>query len=447
MADGTIIEEIGYLDRVERLSLYPLSIEAIRALNRSGYRVVLVTNQSGIARGFFSEAVVDEVHRHLASLLAEGGAYLNTYYYCPHHPDGHVEAYAGGVRRKPGRALVDRAEAEFGINPARSFVVGDCWLDVQLGAGDRRPRHPGAHRLWRGRRTESDRRFHRRRLVATTGRSRQLDLRYVMRERCCRLRRRRVLVVGDIIADEFIYGQIARVSRECALSEHYITQMVAGGGGNAANNVAALVAAPVWPASSVGTQRGKPLVSGLHPRVERTQIVKGKHYRTPVKTRILLAGISILRSSRWCGSIATASRRCQPRSVACSATRWPGRSATATPRFSRTMAWARHARSHRIREASREKTTPAPILVDSRYRLLEYRGLALVHAQSIGSRAGARRPDWRRPAYPRAGRARCCGEPYCRRCSSRVAGGGMSLFEEESRPCISRSSDRVRWRT
>src|ERR1700675_2529059 len=81
--DGTIIEEIGYLDRIDRLSLYPWSIDAIRALNRSGFRVVLVTNQSGIARGFFTEAVVDQVHRHLASLLAEGGAHIDAYYYCP----------------------------------------------------------------------------------------------------------------------------------------------------------------------------------------------------------------------------------------------------------------------------------------------------------------------------------------------------------------------------
>ena len=75
--DGTVIEEIGYLDRVDRLSLYPWSIDAIRALNRAGFRVVLVTNQSGVARGFFTEAIVDEVHRHLASLLAEGNAHLD----------------------------------------------------------------------------------------------------------------------------------------------------------------------------------------------------------------------------------------------------------------------------------------------------------------------------------------------------------------------------------
>src|SRR6186997_184149 len=65
--DGTIIEEIGYLDRPERVDLYPWSIDAIRAFNRAGLRVVMVTNQSGVARGFFTEEVVDQVHRHIAS--------------------------------------------------------------------------------------------------------------------------------------------------------------------------------------------------------------------------------------------------------------------------------------------------------------------------------------------------------------------------------------------
>ena len=131
--DGTLIEEVGYLDRVERVVLYPWSIDAIRVLNRASLRLVLLTNQSGVARGFFTEAVVDQVHRHIASLLAEGGAHIDAYYHCPHHPDGKVEAYARTCDcRKPGRGLVDRAAAEFGIDPAQSFVVGDRWLDVEL---------------------------------------------------------------------------------------------------------------------------------------------------------------------------------------------------------------------------------------------------------------------------------------------------------------------------
>jgi D-glycero-D-manno-heptose 1,7-bisphosphate phosphatase len=131
--DGTIVEEVGYVDRIERLSIYPWSIDAIRAINRSGLRAVLVTNQAGIARGFLTEAIVDGLHRHLASRLAEGGAHLDAYLYCPHHPDGRVETYARQCDcRKPGRGLVDKAVERFGIDLTKSFVVGDKWLDVEL---------------------------------------------------------------------------------------------------------------------------------------------------------------------------------------------------------------------------------------------------------------------------------------------------------------------------
>jgi D-glycero-D-manno-heptose 1,7-bisphosphate phosphatase len=131
--DGTLIEEVGYLDRVDRVELYPWSIDAVRLLNRAGLRVVVATNQSGIARGFFSEAIVDGVHEYISALLAEGGARIDAYYYCPHHPEGHVDGYTRVCDcRKPARGLVDRAARELGVDPLRSFVVGDRWLDVRL---------------------------------------------------------------------------------------------------------------------------------------------------------------------------------------------------------------------------------------------------------------------------------------------------------------------------
>jgi D-glycero-D-manno-heptose 1,7-bisphosphate phosphatase len=131
--DGTLIEEVGYLDRPERVELYPYSTAAVRALNRAGIVVVIVSNQSGIARGFFTPAVVDAVHEHIAGLLGRGGATIDAYYYCPHHPDGKVREYARACDcRKPGRGMVDRAVRELGVDPGRSFVVGDRWLDVQL---------------------------------------------------------------------------------------------------------------------------------------------------------------------------------------------------------------------------------------------------------------------------------------------------------------------------
>lgn len=131
--DGTLIEEVGYLDRRDRMALYPWSIDAVRALNRAGIPVIMVSNQSGIARGFFSEAALGDIHRHLASLLAAGGARLDAYYHCPHHPDGRVAEYTRSCEcRKPGGALVERAVRELGVDPRRSFTVGDRWVDVAL---------------------------------------------------------------------------------------------------------------------------------------------------------------------------------------------------------------------------------------------------------------------------------------------------------------------------
>lgn len=131
--DGTLIEEVGYLDRRDRVVLYPWTTDAIRALNAARVRTVLVTNQSGVARGFFTEATVNDVHRHIADLLKAGGAHLDAYYYCPHHSHGSVPEYTRACDcRKPGRGLVDRAVRELGIDPGRSFTVGDRWLDVAL---------------------------------------------------------------------------------------------------------------------------------------------------------------------------------------------------------------------------------------------------------------------------------------------------------------------------
>jgi D-glycero-D-manno-heptose 1,7-bisphosphate phosphatase len=131
--DGTIIEEVGYLDRPERVEFFPWTIDAIRVLNRAGLAVVLVSNQSGVARGFFTEAVVDDVHRRISEMLAAGGARIDGYYYCPHHPDGRIPDLAKVCDcRKPARGLVDRAVTEFGVAPHRSFVVGDRWIDIGL---------------------------------------------------------------------------------------------------------------------------------------------------------------------------------------------------------------------------------------------------------------------------------------------------------------------------
>src|SRR5882762_1370300 len=132
--DGTMIEDVGYLDSLSQIAFYPWTVDAIRTFNRAGLKVVVVTNQSGIARGMFTEVFVGETHREMDARLAAGGARVDAYYYCPHHPDGRVARFAGGCDcRKPGRGMIDQAAADHGLDPARSFVVGDSWLDVQLG--------------------------------------------------------------------------------------------------------------------------------------------------------------------------------------------------------------------------------------------------------------------------------------------------------------------------
>jgi D-glycero-D-manno-heptose 1,7-bisphosphate phosphatase len=129
--DGTLIHDIGYLRFAREVAFYPWSIDAVRALNQAGLPVVVTTNQSGVARGILTEPMIEEVHRHLSTLLDAGGARIDAYYYCPHHPRGSVEIYRMHCDcRKPGCGMIERASADLHLDPARSFVVGDKWVDV-----------------------------------------------------------------------------------------------------------------------------------------------------------------------------------------------------------------------------------------------------------------------------------------------------------------------------
>jgi D-glycero-D-manno-heptose 1,7-bisphosphate phosphatase len=132
--DGTMNEEAGYLNRLDRLVLFPYAAEAIRLLNARGYLVVVITNQGGIARGFLDDAFVATAHRHVAEQLAAGGARVDAFYYCPHHPLGVVDALRGPCEcRKPQPGMFRRAAADLGIDLSRSFVIGDRWHDLEAG--------------------------------------------------------------------------------------------------------------------------------------------------------------------------------------------------------------------------------------------------------------------------------------------------------------------------
>jgi D-glycero-D-manno-heptose 1,7-bisphosphate phosphatase len=130
--DGTLIEERGYLDRLDLLSVFPWTADAVRLLNRAGFAVVVVTNQAAIGRGLIDEPFLHQVHRALDARL--GAARIDRYYHCPHVPDAKDERYRMVCRcRKPGPGLIEQACRELDLDPARSYMVGDRWLDVACG--------------------------------------------------------------------------------------------------------------------------------------------------------------------------------------------------------------------------------------------------------------------------------------------------------------------------
>ncbi len=131
--DGTMNVDVGYLDSVERFTLFPWTLEAVRLLRNSGYYVVVVTNQSGVARGMVDETFVEEIHQLMQEDLAMVGSQLDGLYYCPHESDALVREYRMECDcRKPKSGLIARAVADLDIDVSRSFVVGDKWSDIGL---------------------------------------------------------------------------------------------------------------------------------------------------------------------------------------------------------------------------------------------------------------------------------------------------------------------------
>jgi D-glycero-D-manno-heptose 1,7-bisphosphate phosphatase len=131
--DGTLCHEVGYVNHVSRLRLYSFSVEAVRRINRSRFLAVVVTNQAGVARGYFPEAVVHEVNAAMTAELSAGGARLDGLYVCLHHPTAGVPPYRADCDcRKPRPGLLRRAADELGIDLAHSFVVGDRPNDLQV---------------------------------------------------------------------------------------------------------------------------------------------------------------------------------------------------------------------------------------------------------------------------------------------------------------------------
>ncbi|GAB4299675.1 MAG: D-glycero-beta-D-manno-heptose 1,7-bisphosphate 7-phosphatase [Desulfuromonadia bacterium] len=152
--DGTINEDLGYVHTVDRFILLPGVREAIRRLNLVGIPVVVVTNQSGIGRGMYSEEEMHTLHRHLDLLLQEKGAWVDGYLFCPHHPtDAHPPYRRECDCRKPAPGLLREGAERFGLDLGRSFMVGDKVADMN--AARAAGCHPVLVRTGHGRGEES----------------------------------------------------------------------------------------------------------------------------------------------------------------------------------------------------------------------------------------------------------------------------------------------------
>jgi len=124
--DGTICEEMGYVNHIDRLRIFPFAADAIRQLNAADIPVIVVTNQSGVARNIFPESLVQQVHKKMVSELAAGGAWIDGIYFCPHKTEDACEC------RKPNPGLLERAAREHGLDLAASWVVGDRYADLEM---------------------------------------------------------------------------------------------------------------------------------------------------------------------------------------------------------------------------------------------------------------------------------------------------------------------------
>jgi len=125
--DGTIIDELGYLGDPDKVVLYPGVHDALINLNKAGYLLIVVTNQSGVARGYFTLEEALAVNYKMVRMLAELGVKIHGIYFCPHLPD------AGCPCRKPAPGMVQKAETDFNVDLTNSWIVGDTDKDILLG--------------------------------------------------------------------------------------------------------------------------------------------------------------------------------------------------------------------------------------------------------------------------------------------------------------------------
>ncbi len=131
--DGTINEQMGYINHISRFIILPGSADAIRMLNKHRYLAIVISNQSGVARGYFPIELVNEVHARMKELLEKEHAFVDGIFFCPHYSKGVIPEYSIECDcRKPNKGLIEQACASFDIDISNSYVIGDRYSDIEL---------------------------------------------------------------------------------------------------------------------------------------------------------------------------------------------------------------------------------------------------------------------------------------------------------------------------
>ncbi len=132
--DGTINKEVNYLYKTDEFEFIDGAIEAIKTFHELGFKVIVITNQAGVARGYYEEKDVQTLHNYLDKVLQEHNTFIDAYYYCPHHPEGTVEKYSGKCNcRKPEIGMIEQAKMDYDIDLITSIIIGDKESDILTG--------------------------------------------------------------------------------------------------------------------------------------------------------------------------------------------------------------------------------------------------------------------------------------------------------------------------
>ncbi len=132
--DGTINERVEYLSDPEKFKLLPRAAGAVKLLNKTDFKVIVVTNQAGVGRGYFTEEKLEEIHQEMKRQLRRKKAYINAVYYCPHHPTEGIGKYKKNCwYRKPNPGMLEKAAKDFNLDLRRCYTIGDNLSDLEVG--------------------------------------------------------------------------------------------------------------------------------------------------------------------------------------------------------------------------------------------------------------------------------------------------------------------------